>query len=74
MTDDLKKQINEAYQKGNSPMRIALAHNIEVTQVYEALNKPELLTVRFAGDQIDDAGPGATINTGQVYRVPYTKN
>ena len=74
MDDTLKVKINNAYQKGNSPQAIARTFNIEVQDVLVALGKEDLLTVQFAGDQIDDAGPGATLNSGQAYRVPYTKN
>lgn len=74
MTDEIKKQVNEDYQKGMSPLGLSLKYHVEVPEVYMALNMPEMLNVVFAGDQIDDAGPGQELSGGKIFRVNYTKN
>lgn len=74
MDDKLKERLNNQHQKGVAIQEIARQNNVSVEDVLTAIGEQELLHVQFTGDQIDDAGPGATINYGKVFKVPYTKD
>ncbi len=75
MTDELKKEIKETYQSGAfSPLQLSYKFNVEISEVLEAIGEGQMNEVILVGDQIDDAGPGATINYGTRQRVQYTKN
>lgn len=73
MTDDIKKNIEEDYQNGVSPLGLSLKYNIEVAEVFEALKQGEMNHVVFVGDQVDP-DPLTEVNGPKVQRVPYTKN
>lgn len=75
MTEDLKKQINEAYQLGKVSIQdIARILRVSVQDVLDAIGESEMGTVTTGGDLIDqkEAGPGAEMNYGQQYSVPFT--
>lgn len=71
----VSEQIKQAYDGGAfSPLQLSYKFNVEVAEVLEAIDQPEMNEVHIVGDQIDDAGPGATVNPGTRAKVPYTKN
>lgn len=75
MNEDTKKKILEMHnEKGISMQNIARILNISVEEVLIATGNQDMLTVRAMGDQIDDAGPGATIQGPVTFKVPYTKD
>ena len=71
----LDEQIKHDYDNGAySPLQLAHKHRVEVDQVLVAIGQPEMTVVHIAGDQIDDAGPGASISQSSVQKVKYTKD
>lgn len=64
------------YQTGRYSIQdIARIHSLEVDEVLQLTGNGEIGYVRFVGDQIDDGGPGVTINqAGTVYKQSFTKN
>lgn len=74
-TRTVAEQIKYEWDNGAySPLQMALKHNVEVEEVYKAIEQPEMLGVAIAGDQVDSAGPGVPISSGTVQKVHYTKN
>lgn len=75
MTEEVKKEIRESYGRGTSPLTLSLAFNVEVSQIYEVLEQPDMNYVRVSnGDMVDDAGPGAALEGPKVQKQPYSKN
>lgn len=71
----VSEKIKHDYNNGSfSPLQLAYKHNVEIDAVLVAIEQPEMLEVLIVGDQIDDAGPGATIKPFSKAKVPYTKN
>lgn len=71
----VQEKIKHDYNNGSfSPLQLAYKHGVEVETVLVAIDQPEMLEVHIVGDQIDDAGPGATINPYSTAKVKYTKN
>lgn len=71
----ISEKVKHDYLNGSfSPLQLAYKHNIEISDVLIAIEQSEMLEVTIAGDQIDDAGPGATIKPFTKARVPYSKN
>jgi hypothetical protein len=71
----VNEKIKHDYNNGSySPLQLAYKHNVEVDTVLIAIEQAEMLEVTIVGDQIDDAGPGATIKPFSKAKVPYTKN
>lgn len=75
MTDTEKKIIDE-YQKGKySIIDIARLNNVEVDEVLRLTGNEDIMHVTFVGDQIDDAGPDATVNKqGRTFKQEFSKN
>jgi hypothetical protein len=78
MTPQIKKKINEHYQRGQGSIQdIARFYRLSVEEVLEALNLSDIGTVRIAGDLIDadEAGPNTHINNqGTIHKVPFSLN
>lgn len=75
MTDETKKQIKEDYGKGMSPFMLSHKYHVEVYQVYEAIEQPNMNYVQVSGgDMVDNVGPGATVEGPKIAQQPYTKN
>lgn len=75
--DDTKKKVISHYQKGQGSIQdIARVYRLEVTQVLQILGINDISTVNMPGDMIspDEAGPGADMNYGKDYPVPYSTN
>lgn len=69
------EQIKKDYENGAfSPLQLSYKYNVEVADVYKAIEQTDMLNVTIVGDQVDSAGPGVAINYGTVVNVPYTKN
>lgn len=72
---ETKDKIYEHYLKGQGSIQdIARVYSVDVNDVLEIIGAPELSTVSTQGDLIDpsEAGPGAEMNYGKDYRVPFT--
>lgn len=76
MDAELKKTINDHYQKGNSIQAIARSYRLTVEEVLDMIGQGEMKSVTIQGDMIDleEAGPGAQIVTEKTFNVPYTTN
>lgn len=75
LDDKTKLEILNAYQRGiNSIQSIARIYRVSVDQVLEIIGEENLGTVTIAGDLIDasEAGPGAAMNYGRDYKVPFS--
>lgn len=75
--DETKKKVIGHYQRGQGSIQdIARVYRLEVTQVLDILGIKDLSTINIQGDMItpDEAGPGADMNYGKDYPVPYTTN
>lgn len=77
MEDELKKKINDHYQKAQGSIQdIARVYRLSVDEVLEALGMEDMMSVETTGDLIDqkEAGPDALLNHGQRHKVEYTAN
>jgi hypothetical protein len=63
------------YQKGQGSIQdIARVYNVSVAEVLRVTGQGHLATVQTQGDMISaaDAGPGAQMNYGKEFSVPFT--
>jgi hypothetical protein len=70
-----KKKIIDHYEKGQGSIQdIARTYNVSVAAVLDATGQGSLSSVHTQGDLIDesDAGPGAQMNYGKTFTVPFT--
>lgn len=75
LTDKLKAEVKKTYDNGSwSPLQLAYKFNLEVEQIYECIDQPEMTEVVLGGDQIDDAGPNVPLNYGTKQKIKYSKN
>lgn len=75
MDAKIKTAIKKDWDNGAfSPLQLSYKHNVEVDQVYEAIEQVEMNEVYIVGDQVDSAGPGVPISRGSKAKVQYTKN
>lgn len=76
MTEEIKKQINEDYQKGTSPFMLAHRYNTEINTIYEIIGQPEMNRIVFTGDQVDASEllPGTTTEHYHIFNVEHSKN
>lgn len=75
MTEELKAKINDHYQKGQGTIQdIARVYGVTVADVLQAIGQGHLASVSTQGDMISEseAGPGATMNYGKQFIVPFT--
>jgi hypothetical protein len=75
MDDELKKEVRAAYQLGKVSIQdIARIKRLTVDEVLEIIGEGELKSVQTGGDLIDpsEAGPGASMNYGRDFKVPFT--
>lgn len=76
MDDELKKKINDHYQKAEGSIQdIARVYRLSVDEVLRALGMDDMLTTQSVGDLIDqdEAGFDTVLNPhGQTHKVPYT--
>lgn len=72
--DTIRTQIIKYYQTGQGSIQsIARAFGISVEQVLEVIGEQKAAGVVVQGDMIDQSelGPGAQMNYGRVYKVPF---
>lgn len=76
MIDDKTiEEIVKAYQTGRTSIQdIARVYRVSVDQVLGYIGEGHLASVHLGGDLIDaqEAGPGATLNYGQEYKIPFS--
>lgn len=75
MDSELKKKIVRHYQNGEGSIQdIARVYRLTVQEVLDAIGEGDLTTVHTGGDLIDasEAGPGASMNYGQDFSVPFS--
>lgn len=73
--DDTRAKIKEHYDKGQGSIQdIARVYRVQVADVLAIINAQDLATVELGGDLIDstEAGPGATLNYGQIIPINYS--
>jgi len=68
-------EILKHYQAGHGSIQdLARIYNVSVAHVLNLTGQSHLTTVQTQGDMIDasDAGPGAEMNYGKEFYVPFT--
>ena len=73
--DKTTKEIKHVYMTSSSSIQdIARIYRVTVDQVLEIIGAGNLGTVSTQGDIIDasEAGPGAVLNYGKEFKVPFT--
>ena len=74
MDDKIRTQVIKYYQSGKGSIQaIARAFGLSVEQVLEAICEQKAAGVTVQGDMIDQSelGPGAQMNYGRHYKVPF---
>lgn len=77
LDEESKKKIREHYIRGQGSIQdIARVYRVEVDEVLNIIGLNDLSSVDAQGDLIDasEAGPGAEINHGKTFQVPYSTN
>jgi len=72
--DTIRSQILRHYQTGSSSIQaIARSFGISVEQVLDIVGEQKAAGVVVQGDMIDpsELGPGASMNYGRQFRVPF---
>lgn len=75
LDEKTKSEIKHVYNTSrNSIQDIARIYRVSVDQVLEIIGESRLGTVTTQGDIIDasEAGPGAVLNYGKEFKVPFT--
>ena len=75
MDADTKQKIIDHYEKGQGSIQdIARVYNVSVATVLEVTGQGHLNSVQTQGDMISeaDAGPGAQMNYGKEFAVPFS--
>lgn len=73
----IEDKVKYRYEHGQGSIQdIARVYRLEVSEVLEMIGEGEMNSVEFGGDLITEkeAGPGATMNRGEQYDVPYSTN
>ena len=77
MDEETRSKIYAHYQRGQGSIQdIARVYRVTVQDVLQIIGAPELGQVSTQGDMIDasEAGPGAQLNYGKQFIVPFTVN
>lgn len=75
MDDELHQKILGHYQRGEGSIQdIARVYHVTVQQVLEIIGEGDIGQVHIGGDMIDasEAGPGADMNYGRDFHVPFS--
>ena len=74
-TKTVSEQIKDDWNNGAfSPLQLSYKYNVEVEEVYNAIEQSEMNEVLIVGDQVDSAGPGVALSSGSKAKAVYTKN
>ena len=77
MDKTTEEQIFYYYQHGKGSIQdLARIYRVSVEQVLQVIGESNLGTVTTQGDMIDasEVGPGASINYGKEFKVPFDVN
>ncbi len=71
----LPEKLRYRYEHGQGSIQdIARVYRVTVDEVLQAIGEGEMASVSLPGDMIsqEEAGPGAQLNYGKDYKVPFS--
>ena len=77
MNEETAKEIKHWYMIGRGSIQdLARIYNVSVEQVLDLIGEGSAKSVTAQGDMIDaaEAGPGAEMNYGKEFKIPFSKD